>query len=68
MVDAIKTVVDTIEELHNFGAIIDEYTVTRQRLQEEIKSRLETAAGADNVLLNDINDLSCISKEEGVYK
>ena len=66
MIDTIKTLIDTIEEMQDFEALIDDYTNTRLRLQEDIKKRLEAAAGADNVLMNDINDYGCICKEEGV--
>lgn len=66
MIDAIKTVVDTIEEMTNIEAFSEDYEISRLRVQENIEKRLQ---GCDelNKCMNDIEDLSAMSREEGVF-
>lgn len=66
MIDAIKTVVDTIEEMTNIEAFTEDYEASRLRLQEEIKSRLKDCEEF-NKCMNDIQDLSAMSREEGMF-
>lgn len=66
MVDSIKNIVSAIEEMTNIEAFTEDYETSRLRLQENIEKRLQ---GCDelNKCMNDIEDLSAMSKEEGLF-
>lgn len=66
MIDNMKTLIETLEEMQDFNSFTNDYEASRLRLQEEIKSRLKNCEEF-NKCMNDIQDLSAISREEGVF-
>ena len=66
MMDNIKSIVSTLEEMANIEAFIEDYKTSRLRVQEDIERRLQSREEL-NKCMNDIEDLSAMSREEGVF-